>query len=450
MWPRRRRPGRVRAPVSNLVTRLAPSFILLLMTASSIPAAAAREERPAQELASDPRIARALEWLEKNAAWVTEQHVRITETPAPPFQEAARAALLRKLLDQCGLKVRVDELGNVIGERPGAQEKGVLLIAAHMDTVFPAGTEVRVRREGSRLRAPGISDNGAGVAGLVAVARALQEARLRTNLTVVFAATVGEEGEGNLRGMRKLVESYRGRLRYVIALDGAATDHVITRALASRRIELSVSGPGGHSWSDFGLPNPIHALSRGVAAFVKAPVPDEPRTTFNVGEIQGGTAVNVIPHRALIKVDLRSESEVELERLEKLLREAVQQGVEEEMAAARAAGRNGGARLEVRSRVLGLRPGGELAADSPLLAALREADRYLGNRSRLDASSTDANIPLSLGIPAIAIGAGGRGGSAHSLNEWYDATGRELGLKRLLLTLLAVAGPIAPERTSGE
>lgn len=424
------------------------------MSAFFLNTAPARPPQPdsAESLAADPRVAEALEWLGKNVDWVTEQHIRITEVPAPPFQEAARAALVKKLLEQCALKVRLDDVGNVVAERPGT-DRGVVLVSAHLDTVFPAGTEVRVRRDARRLLAPGISDNSAGLAGLVALARALHEGKVRTHFTVVLAANVGEEGEGNLRGMRKLVEAYRNRLRYVIALDGAATDHIVTRALASRRIEVAITGPGGHSWSDFGLPNPIHAISRGVAQFVKVRVPDDPRTSFNVGQIEGGTSVNSIPDRAAIKVDLRSESEAELDRLEKALREAIEYAVDEEMNASRevtGSSRSAGERLEVKFRVLGVRPAGELPADSPLLAVVRDADRFLGNRARLDRSSTDANIPLSMGIPAIAIGAGGRGGGVHSLGEWYDTTGRELGLKRLLLTVVALAEPVTRDRSSGE
>ena len=415
---------------------------------ASHPVTAVREMRGAPQLADEPRVARALDWFERNTDWVTEQHVRITEVPAPSFEEAARAQLVRKMLETYGLKVRIDEVGNVVGERPGT-DKGVVLIAAHLDTVFPPGTDVRVKREGKRLLAPGISDNSAGLAGLVAVARAMHETKLRTNLTIVFAANVGEEGEGNLRGIRKLVETYRSRLRYVIAIDGAATDHVVNRALASRRVEITVTGPGGHSWSDFGTANPIHGLSRGIAQFVKIRIPDDPRTSFNVGQIEGGTSVNSIPDRASIKVDLRSESESELDRLEKALRDAMEQGVDEEDSAARNR-RNGNAgRLEVKFRVLGVRPGGELAAESVLLQAVRDADRLLGNRSRLERSSTDANIPLSLGIPAISIGSGGRGGGAHTQAEWFEPEKRELGLKRVLLTVLGVAGTLS-DRNSGE
>ena len=392
--------------------------------------------KPAEQLAADPRVARALAWMDDNLAWVDEQHIRIAEIPAPTFQETQRGAYIRKLFDQAGLKTRVDDVGNVIGEHHGADAKSVILVSAHMDTVFPAGTELRVRREAQQWYAPGITDNSCGVAAVVAVARALHEAKVRTSMSIVFAANVGEEGEGNLRGMRRLVEAYGARLKGVIAIDGSATDHITTRALGSRRIEAVITGPGGHSWSDFGLPNPIHALSRGVARFVRVRVPEEPRTTFNVGRIEGGTSVNSIPARASIKVDMRSVSDAEMDKLEKALREAIQAGIEEEMAAARSRG----AKLESKFSVIGIRPSGEIAPDSALLAAIRDVDRFLVNRSRLEVSSTDANVPLSLGIPAISIGGGGRGGGGHSLGEWYAPAGRELGLKRILLTLLAASG----------
>jgi len=400
--------------------------------------------------AQDPRVARATEWLEKNIEWVTTQHIRITEVPAPPFQERARGQLLRRLLDGLGLKLRVDEIGNVIGERPGADTRNVVILSAHLDTVFPTGTDVAVRRDPpldagrmpQHLVAPGITDNSVGLAALVATARALHEGRVRTKYTVVFAANVGEEGEGNLRGMRKLMETYKGRVRAVIALDGASVDHVTTMALGSKRFEITVSGPGGHSWSDFGLPNPIHALSRAVARFVRTPLPDEPRTTFNVGTIEGGTSVNSIPAAASIKVDMRSGSAAEIAKLEAALRAALVAGIEEENAAARERGmlRTTGAKLEAKFKSLGERPAGELPENSFLLEAVRAVDHQLDHRSRTERSSTDANIPLSLGVPAVSIGAGGRGGGAHSLSEWYDPEGREFGLKRVLLLLLTTTG----------
>jgi tripeptide aminopeptidase len=307
--------------------------------------------------------------------------------------------------------------------------------------VFPAGTVVNVKREGTRLFAPGISDNGTGLTALVLLARALHETKIRPKNTILFVADVGEEGEGNLRGMRALVDAYKKRLKYVIALDGAATEYVTTAALASRRVEISVSGPGGHSWSDFGVPNPIHALGRGIARFVAVRVPESPRTSFNIGEIEGGTSVNSIPSHALMKVDLRSESETELGKEENFLRESIQSGIDEEMTAARDRGMAGSANvLDLKVNVLGIRPAGELPENSPLLAALLAADMRLGNRSRRERSSTDANIPLSVGIPAISLGAGGRSGGAHTTEEWYEPTNRELGLQRVALTLLAVAG----------
>jgi len=394
----------------------------------------------AAEAPTDPRVPRVLEILRGAVNETTEEQVRITEIPAPPFQESTRATYMKKLLASAGLRVEIDGTGNVIGEWPGASPE-IVMLTAHLDTVFPAGTDVRVKREGGRLLAPGISDNGTGLVALVALSKAFRDAKIKTNKTILFVADVGEEGEGNLRGMRALVETYKKHLKYVLALDGSATEYVTTAALASRRVEITITGPGGHSWSDFGAPNPIHAAGRGIARFVSARVPESPRTSFNIGEIEGGTSVNSIPSRAQMKVDLRSESEAELSQLEGILRDAVKVGIDEEMAAARERGMAGSANLlNLKIDVLGVRPAGELPENSPLLAALLAADNQLGNRSRRERSSTDANIPLSLGIPAISLGAGGRSGNAHTLEEWYDPAGRELGLQRVALTVLSVAG----------
>ncbi len=401
---------------------------------------AARPTPQTPKLTRNPAVLAALKILDASGKATTEEQIRITEIAAPTFHEAARGNYLSKLFSDAGLKVTTDDVGNVVGERPG-RSSDIVMVVAHLDTVFP-DTSVRVRRDGERLYAPGITDNGAGLVALVALARAMRDAKIATNETILFVADVGEEGEGNLRGMRKLVDTYRSRLRFVIALDGASTDYVVTAALASRRVEVTMSGPGGHSWSDFGSPNPIHAASRAIAQFVDTPLPESPRSSFNVGEIQGGTSVNSIPASASFKVDLRSESDAEIAKLEAALRKAVQSGISDEMAAARS--RNmGGKPLDVEYKILGVRPGGELAADSPLRAATQAADNFLGNRSRNELSSTDANIPLSLGIPAIAIGAGGLSAGAHSTAEWYNPLGRELGLKRTLLTVLGVAGVLS-------
>ena len=395
----------------------------------------ARAVNPIDAIAQDKKVAKALAWLDKNADWVTEQQIAITEIPAPEFAEKERGAYVARLLAANGLNVRTDSVGNVIGERQGTVEKYVVLIVAHLDTVFPADTPVQVKRTEGRLEGPGISDDGTGLATIAGLARAMDQAKVKTEATVVFCADVGEEGEGNLRGIRELLNTYKNRIRAVIAIDGAATDYVTTVALGSRRLEVSIEGPGGHSWSDFGMPNPITALARGIVEFSRTPMPEEPRSTFNFGVISGGNSVNSIPTHADVKVDLRSEDEAELGRLESELRKAFAGAVGAEMAAA-----SEGSPLTLKISVIGVRPAGKLAEDSPLLAAIENADRYLGNRSRLERSSTDANLPLSQGIPAIAIGGGGEGGGAHSLNEWYDPAGRELGLKRALLTILAIAG----------
>jgi tripeptide aminopeptidase len=413
-------------------------FVMPLRSAMLSPAS-----RPMSNfaLADNPRVQTALEWFRKNQSWIDEQQIRLTEIPAPSFQEERRAEAVKALLAAEGLAIHSDKLGNVIGELPGANPKEVVLVTAHLDTVFPAETPVKVQREGGRLIAPGISDNGTGLAGLVALARAMQQNHILPERTILFAANVGEEGEGNLRGMRALIEAYRARLRAVIVLDGSGTDHVTTKALASRRMEAVITGPGGHSWSDFGMPNPINALVRGALRFINTKVPASPRTTFNLGQVEGGTSVNSIPHEARLKVDLRSESEDEIVRLEIAFRDCMGAGVKDEMDNAR--DRTKG-KLDWTINVIGSRPGGELPVNSPLLAALQVADDYLGNQSRIERSSTDANIPLSMGIDAIAIGAGGNGGGAHSLQEWYEPAEREVGLKRALLALLGVAG-VAPD-----
>lgn len=389
-----------------------------------------------EKIADDPACVRGLGWIDKNASWVTDQQVSLTEIPAPETKEAQRGEYFKGLLQSTGLKVRVDQTGNVVAERPGSDTNSVILLAAHLDTVFPEGTDVRVKRNASRLSAPGIADNGAGLAALAGLARALTESRIQTTKTIVIAGDVGEEGEGNLRGIRALVDEYGSRLAAVIAVDGASTEHITTQGIASHRFDISITGPGGHSWSDFGAPNPITALSRGIVKFSALPMPDEPRSSFNFAVIEGGTSVNSIPARAAVKVDLRSEDEAQVDKMERALREAMQAGAKEEMSVSR--GSNDSLQVEFRS--LGSRPAGKLADNAPLLETLRSVDRYLGNRSRLERSSTDANIPLSLGIPAVSLGGGGKGAGSHTLGEWYDPTGRELGLKRLFLAAIALAG----------
>jgi tripeptide aminopeptidase len=408
------------------------SCIFLLMVTLSARAA----DDSIEKLAVAPDCARGLDWIGKNADWVTQQQIQLTEIPAPEFNEGQRAEFVKKLFESIGLKARIDKTGNVIAERPGSDTKSVILLAAHLDTVFPASTDVKVKRDGNRLNAPGIADNGAGLAALVGLARALSESRIRTTKTIVLAADVGEEGEGNLRGIRALVENYGQRLAAVIAIDGASMEHVTTQGIASQRVEVEITGPGGHSWSDFGAPNPITALSRAIVKFSSVPVSENPRSSYNFGVIDGGTSVNSIPSSASVKIDLRSEQESQVRVMESALKDAVQSGVREENAVARANSDS----LKATLRSLGVRPSGKLPDNSPLLDTIRSVDTFLGSRSRLESSSTDANIPLSLGIPAVSIGGGGKGGGSHTPAEWYDATGREAGLKRLFLITVALAG----------
>ena len=391
----------------------------------------ARPER----LARHPRVARAIAWLRSHENWITEQQIRLTEIPAPPFGEERRARAVADLLGECGWQAAIDDAGNVVAESD-ADAGRLALLSAHLDTALAPVEAVRVRRDGTRLWAPGISDNGAGLAALVAVAAAFRAAEVRTRLGVVFAANVGEEGEGNLRGMRALVARYGRRIEGAIAIDGASTRHITIAGIASRRFEAAISGPGGHSWASAGAPNPIHALGRAIARIVAIPLPQNPRTSLSIGAIEGGGAVNAIAGRAAMKIDLRSESETGLDALEGEIRRAVEQGA----AAEREAARSESPALAVEFRPLGSRPAGRLPSQSPLLAAVREVDQFMGLEARLQAASTDANIPLSLGIPAVTLGGGGTGGGAHTDEEWYDASGRVAGLERILLTLLLVAG----------
>ena len=411
--------------------------ILFAMPARSASVPHNSRPAPSTQFTDNSEVRSALAWFARNLSWINEQQARLTEIPAPPFQEAQRAVAVKTFLASSGLEVQIDKTGNVIGELRGANEKEIVVLSAHLDTVFPASTEIKVRHDGDRLLAPGISDNGTGLAALIAIARACHETHLKPRRTILFVADVGEEGEGNLRGMRAFVDAYHKNLKSVIVLDGSGTDHVTTKALASRRLEATITGPGGHSWSDFGMPNPINALVRASVRFINTKVPATPRTTYNIGQIEGGTSVNSIPYEAKLKVDIRSESEDELTKLESALRDCIAAGVRDEMESSR--DRTKG-KLEWRVDLLGSRPGGELPANSALLAALRSADEFVGNQSRVERSSTDANVPLANGIEAISIGAGGTGGGAHSLQEWYEPAGREMGLKRALLALLGVSG----------
>jgi tripeptide aminopeptidase len=393
-------------------------------------------------LAGSPAVRAAFDWFRSQESQFALWQMEATRVAAPPFGESARSVWLADRFRELRLNdVQVDEVGNVFGVRPGYGSRFVSL-SAHIDTVFPAATPLNIRQQGSRLYGPGVADNGAGIVAMLAVASVLGSARISHALPFVFIGNVGEEGEGDLRGMRHVFATPRWRdaIAYSVIVDGAGADTVVAEALGSRRFEVIVRGPGGHSWSDFGAPNPIIALARAIEVFSQTPVPASPKTTFNVGVIRGGTSVNSIPESASMRVDLRSTSTAEIDRLERALRIALDQAVAWEN---RAAAQHGTRRPQVvQSEVveIGNRPAGELAPDARLLQVIRAVDAQLGNTAQVQRASTDANIPLSLGREAIAIGAGGSGGGAHTLQEWFDCNGRELGLRRILLTMLTLSG----------
>jgi tripeptide aminopeptidase len=395
-------------------------------------------------LSAAPELRSAFAWLRAQEAQFAHWQLDLARIPSPPFGEAARANWLANKFRELGLDdVHNDDVGNVFGIHPGFGRNYVAL-SAHMDTVFPAGTPLNIRQQGNRLFGPGVSDNGAGLTALLAIAALLRSVRIRHALPFLFVANVGEEGEGDLRGMRHIFSSPRWKdsIAYNLVLDGAGSDTVVAEALGSRRFEVIVRGPGGHSWSDFGAPNPILVLARAIQAFAKTPVPSSPKTTFNIGVIRGGTSVNSIPESASMRVDLRSTSMTEMERLEVALRLALDDAVEEESKAneGRAASQRRPFGVSCEIVAIGNRPAGELDPNARILQVIRAVDAHLANVAQVQRASTDANIPLSLGREAIAIGGGGTGGGAHTLQEWFDCSGRELGLKRILLTLLALAG----------
>lgn len=392
-----------------------------------------------QVLLDSPLVQAAFQLFESTAAEITEEQISICSVAAPPFGEQERAEYLRRKLVDIGLtEAEIDEVGNCIALYKGRAVSPVLVVSAHLDTVFPAGTDLTVRRNGSRLLAPGISDDGCGLAALLTLARALTATGLETEGQILFVGTVGEEGAGNLRGVRHLLTEgkWAKRIDAFISLDGAGIEQITNGALGSRRYRVQLRGTGGHSWGDFGVPNPVHALGRAISGLAAYPAPLEPRTTFNVGRVEGGSSINAIPGEALMEVDLRSVSESELVRLDAFFRRAVREAVEHENSARR----KDTAPLELTLSLIGDRPSGETPADSPIVELAQQATRALGSTPLLERASTDSNVPIALGIPAITLGAGGTSGNPHTIDEWYDPSHRDLGLKRALLVILGIVG----------
>jgi acetylornithine deacetylase/succinyl-diaminopimelate desuccinylase-like protein len=397
-------------------------------------------------LATQRAVHAAFAWLHGNPKTIMDWQTDLVVIPGPPFGEQARSEWMATRFTEAGLsQVSTDAIGNVFGWLPAAnlppESSGpVVVLSAHLDTVFPAETPLTPVLDGDLLKAPGACDNGAGVVGMLAIAHALVQAKVVLPAPLLFLGNVGEEGEGDLRGVRHLYQqtALAGRIAAHIILDGAGADAVVTQALGSRRFLVNITGPGGHSFTDAGTPNPIAALASALAVLAETLLPEEPRTTLNLGTIQGGTSVNSIPESAQASIDFRSTSPEQLVRLEVALHRAVEDAVTHCNTLTKSGvGRDHG-QLAFAIRKIGDRPAAGLPGDSPLLDALRAVDRHLGLRTDLRLGSTDANIPLSLSVPALSMGAGGMGGGAHTQAEWYSAKDREAGLKRVLLLTLAM------------
>ncbi|HVZ78279.1 MAG TPA: M20/M25/M40 family metallo-hydrolase [Gemmatimonadaceae bacterium] len=368
---------------------------------------------------------------------IVATQVAITQVAAPTGHEARRAAWISERFRALGLvNVHQDAAGNVIARRPGRAELPPVVICSHLDTVFPAGTDLTVRRDGARLVAPGITDNSRGLAVLLAIGEVLDGRTLLTERPVEFVATVGEEGAGDLRGAKHYFAGEGRGAAAAIALDGAGDERIIHRALGARRVRVDIRGPGGHSWAAFGAPNAIHAAGFVVSRLAAIRLPAEPRATLSVGRIGGGLSINAIPEHAWLEVDTRSVNAAELDRIARELRAAVTTAIAEENG--RRARHTAPLTCEVTS--IGDRPCGQTPADHPLVGAAHAVTQALGIAPELATASTDANVPIGLGIPAIAIGAGGAGSDAHTTNEWYENTQGPRGVARALAIVVAAAG----------
>jgi len=386
-------------------------------------------------LMKDATIRAALEAAKRNEPRVVEEQIRVCEIPAPPFKEEARGKEMERRFRQLGLKdVRMDKAGNVIGVRPGASAHPNLLFQAHLDTVFPEGTEVKVKRDGNILRAPGIGDDCRGLAMMIGVIEALNEAKVQTPGTITFAADTGEEGLGDLRGTKELFNfTLKGQVDKFISVDGTGLT-VTNTGVGSYRYRATFKGPGGHSFGAFGLANPIQAMGRAIAKIDEFEVPSKPKTTFNVGRVGGGTSVNAIPFECWMEVDMRSSDKDSLETLNAKYKHAVQSAVDEENKRWKGRGP-----VSVSNEVVGYRPAGSTPADSAIVKTALEVTKLFATAVGLREGSTDANVPMNLGIPAITIGGGGQGSAAHALDESFDTTNTYLGTQRGIVLAVALA-----------
>jgi acetylornithine deacetylase/succinyl-diaminopimelate desuccinylase-like protein len=397
----------------------------------------ARAPAPADTSVTHKSLAPAHARLAARDDAILRAQIAVAQIAAPTGEEHERAGWVARRFRDCGLtEIETDEVGNVVARRAGTDDLPPVVICAHLDTVFPRGTDLSIRRDGDRLIGPGINDNGRGLAVMLALAGEIDGARLASRHPVEFVATTGEEGLGDLRGAKHYFAN-RGRGAHaMIALDGAGDERIIHRALGSRRFRVSYSGPGGHSWAAFGVANAVHAAAGAAARLAGLALPAIPRTTLSVGRIGGGLSVNSIPDAAWLEIDLRSTSASQLDELERTIHRVAQAAAEEENDK-RAIGTRA---LVVQIESIGSRPCGETPAEHELVQSAIQATRLVGRRPDLALASTDANVPISQGIPAIAIGAGGRGGDAHTHSEWFDNAQGTVGVARALTIVMTAAG----------
>jgi tripeptide aminopeptidase len=392
-----------------------------------------------QTLAQRPDVQKAFELIAAGERASDAELITLTEIPAPPFTEQDRARQYADMLRDLGLKeVEIDAQGNVLAYWRGTAGDHTVAVVAHLDTVFPASTDVTVRREDDRFYAPGIGDNSRGLVLMLSMIRALRDAQLPTRGDILFVASVGEEGLGDLRGVKHLFREGGPDIDELIAVDGGNDARVLNHAIGSYRYRLSYSGPGGHSWGAFGLANPAHALASAIHYFTEEAgdlVRTGPRTSFNIGRIGGGTSVNAIPFESWAEIDLRSEDPNQLQVIDVVFQRAVSRSLIEHNES-----RTRGKALSVAVSAIGRRPSGKVALDTPLIQRALAATRYFGIEPLLGSGSTDANVPIARGIPATTISRGGISGGAHSLAEWWSPADSAVGVQKALLLTLASVG----------
>ena len=395
--------------------------------------------RQISELTDSEIINRAFQFILEYDNQTVSNQIHLNEIPAPPFMEERRAERFAEMMREFGLyNVEIDEEGNAIGRRPGSLGNRTIVISAHLDTVFPMDTDVTVTIANDTLYAPGIVDDARGLTTVLTILKTLKELDIQTEQNIWFVGTVGEEGIGDLRGVKHLFREDGDRIDAFISIDGSNDTRIVNQALGSHRYRVTFNGPGGHSWGAFGTANPAHALARAISHFEKeasAFVADGPRTSFNIGRIGGGTSVNSIPFSNWMEVDMRSVDQERLLQIDDILQVSIQKGVEEANKM-----RTRGPELTVDVEMIGNRPSGEIDPNTPFLQRAVAATHYFGNEPDLVRSSTDSNVPISLGIPAMTLGGGGSSGGAHSLDEWWYNDDGYKGVQRALLILIAEAG----------